>query len=60
MAAEMSDDEFEAFRKDSRKFIPLPLFDLIMGGKEGNLRNTPNLRGPEAPAEDRPTRPFQQ
>jgi hypothetical protein len=29
-AAEMSDAEFEQFRQDSRKFIPLPLFDLIM------------------------------
>jgi tetratricopeptide (TPR) repeat protein len=33
MAAEMSDAEFEAFRQDSRKFIPLPLFDLVMGGR---------------------------
>jgi len=33
MAAEMSDAEFEAFRQDSRKFIPLPIFDLVMGGK---------------------------
>jgi thioredoxin-like negative regulator of GroEL len=29
-AAEMSDAEFEKFRKESSKFIPLPLFDLIM------------------------------
>jgi hypothetical protein len=33
MAAEMSDAEFEAFRQDSRKFMPLPFFDLVMGGK---------------------------
>src|SRR4029077_4740056 len=33
MAAEMSDAEFEAFRLDSRKIIPLPLFYLVMGGK---------------------------
>jgi tetratricopeptide (TPR) repeat protein len=50
MAAEMSDAEFEAFRQESRKFIPLPIFDLVMGGKRkkssphppsGQARNTP-------------------
>jgi hypothetical protein len=32
MAAQMSDAEFEEFRKESEKFIPLPLFDLVMAG----------------------------
>jgi hypothetical protein len=32
MALEMSDTEFEKFRKDSGKIIPLPLFDLLMSG----------------------------
>ena len=32
MALEMSDTEFEKFRKDSGKIIPLPLFDLLMAG----------------------------
>jgi hypothetical protein len=31
MAAQMSDAEFEAFRKESAKEIPLPIFDLVMG-----------------------------
>jgi tetratricopeptide (TPR) repeat protein len=42
LAIEMSDAEFEAFRQESRKFIPLPLFDLIMGGK----RNKSSRRSP--------------
>ena len=41
MAAEMSDAEFEAFRQDSRKFIPLPLFDLVMGGKRKKSSRRP-------------------
>jgi hypothetical protein len=32
MAAQMSDAEFEKFRKDSDKFIPMRLFDLVMAG----------------------------
>ncbi len=32
IAAEMSDAEFEKFRKASAKIIPMPLFDLIMAG----------------------------
>jgi hypothetical protein len=32
MAEELSDTEFEKLRKDSGKFMPLPLFDLIMEG----------------------------
>ena len=32
MALEMSDPEFEKFRKESGKIIPLPLFDLVMAG----------------------------
>ena len=32
MAAQMSDAEFEKFRKESDKFIPLTLFDLVMAG----------------------------
>ncbi len=32
MAAEMSDAEFEKFREESDKFIPLTLFDLVMAG----------------------------
>jgi tetratricopeptide (TPR) repeat protein len=41
MAAEMSDAEFEAFRQESRKFIPLPLFDLVMGGKRKKSSGRP-------------------
>jgi hypothetical protein len=32
MAAQMSDAEFEEFRKESAKLIPLKLFDLVMAG----------------------------
>jgi hypothetical protein len=32
MAAEMSDTEFEEFREESSKVIPLQLFDLVMAG----------------------------
>jgi tetratricopeptide (TPR) repeat protein len=32
MAAEMSAAEFAAFRQESSKFIPLPLFDAVMAG----------------------------
>ena len=42
MAAEMSDAEFEAFRQDSRKFIPLPFFDLMMGGKRKKSPSRPS------------------
>src|SRR5271165_485783 len=35
MAAQMSDAEFEEFRKESAKFIPLTLFDLVMAGVRG-------------------------
>jgi hypothetical protein len=31
MAAQMSDAEYEAFRQESAKDIPLPMFDLVMG-----------------------------
>jgi tetratricopeptide (TPR) repeat protein len=31
MAAQMSEAEFEAFRQESAKEIPLPIFDLVMG-----------------------------
>jgi hypothetical protein len=31
MAAQMSDAEYEAFRQESAKEIPLPMFDLVMG-----------------------------
>jgi thioredoxin-like negative regulator of GroEL len=49
MAAEMSDAEFEAFRQDSRKFIPLPLFDLVMGGKrKKSSRRTPSEQARKA------------
>jgi hypothetical protein len=41
-AAEMSDAEFEKFRKESSKFIPLSLFDLIMA----DVRTKPS-RGPQ-------------
>jgi hypothetical protein len=41
-AAEMSDAEFEKFRKESSKLIPLPLFDIIMS----NVRGQPS-RGPQ-------------
>jgi tetratricopeptide (TPR) repeat protein len=41
MAAGMSDAEFEAFRQESRKFIPLPLFDLVMGGKRKKSSTRP-------------------
>jgi tetratricopeptide (TPR) repeat protein len=46
MAAEMSDAEFEAFRQDSRKFIPLPFFDLVMGGKRKKSSTRPPSEQP--------------
>jgi tetratricopeptide (TPR) repeat protein len=42
MAEKMSDAEFEAFRQESRKFIPAPVFDLIMSG----IREKPSRRSP--------------
>src|SRR5262249_15608409 len=42
-AAEMSDAEFEKFRKQSGKLIPLPLFDLLMAG----ARQKSSQRGSE-------------
>jgi tetratricopeptide (TPR) repeat protein len=42
-AAEMSDAEFEKFRKQSSKLIPLPLFDLLMG----RARRKSSQGGPE-------------
>lgn len=42
MAEEMSDAEFEAFRQESRKFIPLPVFDLLVSGS----REKPSRRPP--------------
>jgi tetratricopeptide (TPR) repeat protein len=42
MAEEMSDAEFEAFRQESRKFIPLPVFDLLISG----IREKPSRRPP--------------
>jgi hypothetical protein len=42
MAAEMSDAEFEKFREESGKFIPLPLFDLVMAEvREKSSRRPP-------------------
>jgi hypothetical protein len=41
MAAEMSDAEFEKFRAESAKFIPLTIFDLVMAGaREKSSRQT--------------------
>ena len=40
-AAEMSDAEFEAFRKESGKFIPLSIFDLIMADVRGGPSRRP-------------------
>jgi hypothetical protein len=41
MAAGMSDAEFEEFRKESAKLIPLRLFDLVMAGVRGKSSRRP-------------------
>lgn len=40
-AAKMSGAEFEKFRKESSKFIPLPLFDIIMADVRGQPSREP-------------------
>jgi hypothetical protein len=51
MAAQMSDAEFENFRKESDKIIPSGLFDLVMAG----VRERPSRR-PESEQRPRATR----
>jgi thioredoxin-like negative regulator of GroEL len=51
MAAQMSDADFEEFRKESEKFIPLTLFDLVMSGVREK-----SSRRPQSEKRQRPSR----
>jgi hypothetical protein len=56
MAAQMSDAEFEEFRKESAKLIPLKLFDLLMAGATGKSSRRPQSerRQSRSPRTDEP------
>jgi hypothetical protein len=49
-AAGMSDVEFEAFRKESARLIPLTLFDLVMAGVRGKSSRRPQSEKRQRPS----------
>jgi DNA-binding ferritin-like protein len=54
-AAEMSDSEFEQFRKESRKLIPVELFNVIMADVRG--KPSRRRRGNRSPDQPEPFHP---